>query len=70
MKQYNVIIPTTVKPYPDMYEVTVVRILAENFGAMLFFIERSAIRTPDVQVIKTKQFWEIKNVRVMENVLK
>lgn len=46
-----------------MYEVTVARILAEKFRSDVIFIERSAIRTPDVQVIKTKQFWEFKNIK-------
>lgn len=64
MKQtYSIIIPNDVKPQPDRYEVAVARILADKFQSDILFIKRGIIKTPDVQVTRTKQFWEIKNIK-------
>lgn len=60
--QFRVIIPTNLKPHPDRYEEKVARILAQKFQSDIAFIERSNIHTPDIQVLSTCQFWEIKNI--------
>lgn len=60
---FDVIIPTTVIPQPDIYETAVARILAEKFQSDVLLIERGMIKTPDIQILRTKQFWEIKNIK-------
>lgn len=62
-KTFSIIIPNDVKPQPDRYEVAVARILADKFQSDILFIKRGIIKTPDVQVTRTKQFWEIKNIK-------
>ena len=61
-KQFKVIIPVDVKPHPDQYEETVARILAKYFQSDVLFVPRSINHTPDIQVVKTRQYWEIKNI--------
>lgn len=61
--QFNVIIPTTVTPSPDKYEEKVARILAQKSQSDVVFIERSSNHTPDIRVVNTGQYWEIKNIR-------
>lgn len=61
--QFNVLIPITVKPHPDKYEEKVARILAQKFQSDILFVPRRANRTPDIQIVRTKQYWEIKNIR-------
>lgn len=61
--RFRVIIPADVKPHPDRYEEEVARLLATRFRSDIAFVARGIGHTPDVQVLKTKQFWEIKNIR-------
>lgn len=60
---FEVIIPTSIKPLPDKYEMAVARILAQKFQSDVRFIECGTTRTPDVQVLLTKKYWEIKNIK-------
>ncbi len=60
---FHIIISTDVRPQPDSYEVAVARILAEKFESDISFVARGTIKTPDIQVVRTGQFWEIKNIR-------
>lgn len=62
-KQFKVIIPIEVKPHPDKFEEAVARVLAQKFQSNILFVERKSIKTPDVMVCRTKQFWEIKNIK-------
>lgn len=62
--QFKVIIPVDMKPYPDSYEEKVARILARKFQSdMLFVPPTYSLHTPDLQVVNTGKFWEIKNIR-------
>lgn len=62
--QFKVITPIDMKPYPDSYEERVARILARRFQSDMMFVPPSgSLHTPDLQVIKTGEFWEIKNIR-------
>lgn len=60
---FEVIVPTSIKPFPDKYEMSVARILAQKFQSDVRFIERGLIKTPDVQVVLTREYWEIKNIK-------
>lgn len=63
-KQFKVIIPIDLKPYPDPYEEKVARILARKFQSDVLFVQPTNSRhTPDLQVVNTDEFWEIKNIR-------
>ncbi len=62
--QFKVIIPVDMRPYPDNYEEEVARILARRLQSdMLFVPPSNSLHTPDLQVVKTGEFWEIKNIR-------
>lgn len=62
-QSFEVIVPTSVKPAPDKYEMAVARILAQKFRSDIRFIERGVTKTPDIQVLSTKKYWEIKNIK-------
>lgn len=63
-KQFSVIIPIDLRPYPDPYEEIVARVLAHKFQSdMLFVPAKGSLHTPDLQVVRTGEFWEIKNIR-------
>ncbi len=62
--QFKVIIPVDIKPYPDNYEEMVARILARKFQSDILFVQPTgSLHTPDLQVMKTREFWEVKNIR-------
>ncbi len=63
MSNYHFIIPIDLKPQPDKYEKVVAKLCAEKFQSDILFIKRGISTTPDIQIIKTKQFWEIKNIK-------
>ena len=63
MQKYCVIIPVDMKPQPDKYERIVARLCAEKFQSDILFVKRSISTTPDIFVLKSKQFWEIKNIQ-------
>jgi len=48
---------------PDKYEMAVARILAQKFQSGIKFVDRGSTRTPDIQVLSTKKYWEIKNAK-------
>ena len=60
---FEVIIPNSIKPLPDKYEMSVARILSKEFQSDIRFIERSSIQTPDITVVSTGEYWEIKNIK-------
>lgn len=63
-KSYSVVIPINIKPYPNIYEEKVARIMAHRFQSDILFVQPSnSLHTPDLQVLKTGKFWEIKNIR-------
>lgn len=61
--RFQVIIPISVAPHPDRYEEKIARILAQEFQSDVLFMARGSQYTPDIQVVRTKQYWEIKNIR-------
>lgn len=64
IKQFSVIIPVDIKPRPNIYEQEVARILAYKFQSDVRFVPpRYSLHTPDLQIVKTSEFWEIKNIR-------
>ena len=63
MQEYNLIIPVGLKPYPDKYEEMVAKICAKYFQSDIIFVKRSIATTPDIQIVKTAEFWEIKNIQ-------
>ena len=63
MSKYNLIIPVGMKPKPDPYEETIAEIMAEYFKSNIRFVTRSSSITPDMFIIRTRQYWEIKNIR-------
>lgn len=62
-EQCQVIIPINVKPHPDKFEEMVARVLAEKFQSNVMFIARGSNHTPDIQIVDTAEYWEIKNIR-------
>lgn len=60
---FEVIVPTNIKPLPDKYEMAVARILAQKFQSNIKFVECGSTKTPDVQVLSTEKYWEIKNIK-------
>ena len=60
---FEVIIPNSIKPLPDKYEMSVARILSKEFQSDIRFIERSSIQPPDIQVVSTGEYCEIKNIK-------
>lgn len=63
-EQFKVIIPVDLTPYPDPYEEKVARILARKFQSDVMFVQAGGpLHTPDLQIIKTDEFWEVKNIR-------
>ncbi len=61
--QFNIIIPVDMKPYPDRYEERIARVLAGKFQSDVLFVVRSSLHTPDIQIVKTGDYWEIKNIK-------
>lgn len=63
-EQFSVIIPVNIKPRPNLYEQEVARVLAYKFQSDVRFVApRYSLHTPDLQIVKTNEFWEIKNIR-------
>ena len=60
---YNIIRPVGLKPLPDKYEEKVAELCAKWFCSDIAFVLRSGHTTPDIKVLKTDQFWEIKNIK-------
>ncbi|MDR0979671.1 MAG: hypothetical protein LBM12_00730 [Candidatus Nomurabacteria bacterium] len=63
VSKYNLIIPVGMKPKPTQIEERVAELVAEYFRSDVRFIERASSTTPDIQILKTGQRWEIKNIR-------
>lgn len=60
---YNIIRPIGLRPKPDWREERVAEICAEYFRSDVTFVMRGSSTTPDIQVLRTNEFWEIKNIR-------
>ena len=61
--QFNIIRPAGLKPRPDKYEERVAELCAEYFQSDVAFVLRNNHTTPDIQVTRMQQFWEIKNIK-------
>ena len=60
MTEYNVLVPSDIKPYPQPHEVSAAAILAEHFKADVQFIRRTVnAKSADVLILGT--IWEIKS---------
>lgn len=60
---FNVIIPTNLKPKPTDDEIAVANVLAGFFQSDIRFVTRGISHTPDIYVVRLRQYWEIKNIR-------
>lgn len=60
---YHIIRPVGLKPMPDKYEEKVAELCAKWLRSDVAFVLRSGRTTPDLKVLKTNQFWEIKNIK-------
>lgn len=63
VEEFKIIRPVGMKPKPDKYEEKVAELLAVKFQSDVAFVLRGSNTTPDVFVVKTKKYWEIKNIR-------
>lgn len=61
MKKYRIIQDLNEADPPKGHEKKVAKILAEHFESDLVFIRRGPSSTPDIEVIKTGQVWELKS---------
>lgn len=63
MPDYKIIRPVNLKPRPTVYEEKVAELCAKHFKSDVSFIVRASCTTPDILVIRTNCFWEIKNIK-------
>ena len=63
MKTYNIIRPVGLKPMPDRYEECIAEICARYFKSDVLFVLRGNHTTPDIKILATGEYWEIKNIR-------
>ncbi len=66
-KTYHVLRPAELRPTPTRYEEKVAEICALHFRSDVMFVVRSGHTTPDLEVVRMKQFWEVKNIRGSSN---
>jgi len=62
-KDYKIIRPVGLRPKPDKYEERVAEICADYFNSNIEFVLRDNHTTPDIRVVRTRQSWEIKNIK-------
>ena len=60
---FHVIHPVGLRPMPDKNEELVAELCAVYFHSDVTFVLRGTNTTPDIKVLRTRQFWEIKNIR-------
>lgn len=63
MPTFRIIRPIDLRPKPSRYEERVAELCAEWFQSDISFVVRSHHTSPDILVVRTNQFWEIKNIR-------
>ncbi len=63
MSTFHIIRPIDLRPKPSRYEERVAELCAEWFQSDISFVVRSHHTSPDILVVRTNQFWEIKNIR-------
>lgn len=73
--KYSLIIPTDLKPKPTNDEMLVAEMLSDFFQSNIKFVARGVSHTPDIFVVRVRQYWEIKNIRgngpkTIENILR
>ena len=59
MKKRQVIIPASITPIPEQYEITAASLLSRFFKADVEFVKRSGHKTPDFRINNT--YWELKS---------
>ena len=59
MKNYRVIIPSSINPPPEQHEISAAQIISDFLKADAEFIVRSTRKSPDIQIGKIA--WEIKS---------
>lgn len=62
-RQFRILRPINLRPRPDKYEERVAEICAEWFQSDIEFVARGNINTPDIKIVRIRQYWEIKNIR-------
>ncbi|MDR0955911.1 MAG: hypothetical protein LBM73_02150 [Candidatus Nomurabacteria bacterium] len=60
--KYNLITPVDLSPPPNFYELAVARIMAKLARSDVKFVRRGSNTTPDIYIVKTRRYWEIKNI--------
>ena len=63
VKEFKIIRPVGMKPKPDKYEEKVAELLAVKLQSDIAFVLRGSSTTPDIFLLKTKKYWEIKNIK-------
>lgn len=61
--KYKLIVPSSLRPKPDKYELTVAELCTKLFHSNVEFVLRSISSTPDIKVVNGGDLWEIKNIR-------
>lgn len=61
-KVFRIIRPVGLRPIPNEFEETIAELCAEYFHSDVEYVIRNNHTTPDIKVIKTRQYWEIKNI--------
>lgn len=56
-----VVIPSNLKRQPEPHERRTAIVLAEYFKSNITFIKTETVHTADIEVIKTRQIWELKS---------
>ena len=59
MKQYQVIIPAGITPFPEQFEITAASLLSKFFKSNVEFVKRSSHKTPDFRI--NGVYWELKS---------
>ena len=60
---YILITPSDLKPKPDDYEQRTAAIVANHFKTDIRFVKRGAYPSPDLYLMRQRQYWEIKHIR-------
>ena len=62
-KKYNLIVQSGRRQYPDKYELMVGELCAKWFDSDILFLNPDNKTSPDFEVMRTGERWEIKNIR-------
>lgn len=60
---FRVIVPIDMRPLPNDDEMMVAMAVARYYETAVRFVQRGISHTPDIYLVRQRQYWEIKNVR-------